>query len=49
MTKLHFEIDVRAPREQVFTPITDPRACDTWLPGSTPFHGTTTISDGPSA
>ncbi|MFZ0872744.1 MAG: SRPBCC family protein [Rhodanobacter sp.] len=47
MTKLHFETDVRAPLEQVFTLITDLRAYDTWLPGSTAFHGTTTISDGP--
>ena len=47
MTKLHFEIDVRAPPEQVFALITNLRAYDTWLPGSTAFHGTTTISDGP--
>lgn len=47
MTKLHFEIDVRAPLEHVFTLITDLRAYDTWLPGSMAFHGTTTISDGP--
>src|SRR5580698_9760432 len=47
MPKLNFEIDVRAPMEQVFTLITDLRAYDTWLPGSTAFHGTTTISDGP--
>jgi uncharacterized protein YndB with AHSA1/START domain len=47
MPKLNFEIDVRAPLEQVFTLITDLRAYDTWLPGSTAFHGTTTISDGP--
>jgi uncharacterized protein YndB with AHSA1/START domain len=47
MAKLDFEIDVRAPLEQVFNLITDLRAYDTWLPGSTAFHGTTTISDGP--
>jgi uncharacterized protein YndB with AHSA1/START domain len=47
MAKLNFEIDVRAPLEQVFTLITDLRAYDTWLPGSTAFHGTTTVSDGP--
>ena len=47
MTKLHFEIDVRAPLEQVFALITNLRTYDTWLPGSTAFHGTTTISDGP--
>ena len=47
MTRLHFEIDVRAPLEQVFALITDLRAYDTWLPGSTAFHGTTSISDGP--
>jgi uncharacterized protein YndB with AHSA1/START domain len=47
MTKLHFEIDIRAPREQVFTLITGLRTYDTWLPGSTAFHGTTTISDDP--
>jgi uncharacterized protein YndB with AHSA1/START domain len=47
MAKLRFEIDVRAPLEQVFALITNLRAYDTWLAGSTAFHGTTTISDGP--
>ncbi|MBB6185892.1 SRPBCC family protein [Rhodanobacter sp. MP7CTX1] len=47
MTELHFEIDVRAPLEQVFALVTNLRAYDTWLPGSTAFHGTTTISNGP--
>jgi len=47
MTKLNFEIDIRAPLEQVFTLIAELRAYDTWLPGSTAFHGTTTISEGP--
>src|SRR5476649_1368888 len=47
MTELHFEIDVRAPLEQVFALVTNLRAYDTWLPGSAAFHGTTTISNGP--
>ncbi len=47
MIELRFERDIHATAERVFTLLVNLRAYDRWLPRSTAFHGTTSISGGP--
>lgn len=49
MVELRFEADIGASAERVFSLLADLRDYDRWLPRSTAFHGTTSISDGPIA
>ncbi len=47
MVELRFETDVGASADDVFSLLADLRGYDPWLPRSSAFHGTSTISDGP--
>lgn len=47
--ELRFEADIRASADRVFSLLVELRDYDRWLPPSTAFHGTSTISDGPIA
>ena len=47
MVELRFETDVGASADDVFSLLADLRGYDRWLPRSSAFHGTSTISDGP--
>jgi uncharacterized protein YndB with AHSA1/START domain len=47
MIELHWETDIRATPERVFSLLADLRDYDRWLPGSSAFRGTHRISDGP--
>jgi uncharacterized protein YndB with AHSA1/START domain len=49
MVELKFEADIRASAERVFSLLADLRDYDRWLPRSSAFHGTVTISEGPIA
>jgi uncharacterized protein YndB with AHSA1/START domain len=49
MVELIFEADIRASAERVFSLLADLRDYDSWLPASSAFHGTVTISEGPIA
>ncbi|MEI9925837.1 MAG: SRPBCC family protein [Bradyrhizobium sp.] len=49
MVELKFETDILASAERVFSLLADLRDYDRWLPRSSAFHGTVTISDGPIA
>jgi uncharacterized protein YndB with AHSA1/START domain len=45
--ELSFEADIQASAERVFSLLADLRHYAEWLPGSSAFHGTTEISEGP--
>jgi uncharacterized protein YndB with AHSA1/START domain len=49
MVDLKFEADIRASANRVFSLLAELRDYDRWLPGSSAFHGTVTISEGPIA
>jgi uncharacterized protein YndB with AHSA1/START domain len=49
MVELKFEADIHASAERVFSLLADLRDYDRWLPRSSAFHGTVTISEGPIA
>jgi uncharacterized protein YndB with AHSA1/START domain len=49
MVELKFEAEIRASAERVFSLLADLRDYDRWLPRSSAFHGTATISEGPIA
>jgi uncharacterized protein YndB with AHSA1/START domain len=49
MVDLKFEADIRASANRVFSLLADLRDYDRWLPRSSAFHGTVTISEGPIA
>jgi uncharacterized protein YndB with AHSA1/START domain len=49
MIELTFEADIRASAGRVFSLLADLRDFDRWLPRSSAFHGTATISEGPIA
>jgi uncharacterized protein YndB with AHSA1/START domain len=45
--ELRWETDINASADRVFSVLADLRDYDRWLPRSTAFNGTTTISEGP--
>jgi uncharacterized protein YndB with AHSA1/START domain len=47
MIELHWETDIHATPERVFSLLADLRDYDRWLPNSSAFRGTHRISDGP--
>jgi uncharacterized protein YndB with AHSA1/START domain len=47
MIELHWESDIRAAAERVFSLLAELRDYDRWLPGSSAFRGTHRISEGP--
>jgi len=47
MIELKFETEIRASAERAFSLLADLRDYDRWLPRSSAFHGTVTISEGP--
>jgi len=47
MIALHWETAIRACAERVFALLADLRDYDRWLPGSSAFRGTSSISAGP--
>lgn len=47
MIELHFEADIAASAERVFSLLAELRDYDRWLPGSQAFRGTHRISEGP--
>jgi uncharacterized protein YndB with AHSA1/START domain len=47
MIELHWETDIRATAERVFSLLAELRDYDRWLPGSSAFRGTHRISEGP--
>src|SRR5271154_3342703 len=47
MIELHWEADIRASAERVFSLLAELRDYDRWLPRSSAFNGTNAISDGP--
>ena len=47
MIELHWDIDIRAAPERVFSLLAELRDYDRWLPGSSAFRGTHRISEGP--
>jgi uncharacterized protein YndB with AHSA1/START domain len=49
MVELKFEAEIGASAERVFSLLADLRDYDRWLPRSSAFHGTVTISEGPIA
>ena len=49
MVELKFEAEIRASAGRVFSLLADLRDYDRWLPKSSAFHGTVTISEGPIA
>lgn len=49
MVELKFEAEIRASAERVFSLLAELRDYDRWLPGSSAFHGTVSISEGPIA
>jgi uncharacterized protein YndB with AHSA1/START domain len=49
VVELEFEAEIRASAERVFSLLADLRDYDRWLPGSSAFHGTVAISEGPIA
>jgi uncharacterized protein YndB with AHSA1/START domain len=49
MVELKFEAEIRASAERVFSLLADLRDYDRWLPSSSAFHGTVSISEGPIA
>ena len=49
MIELRWECDIRASAERVFALLVDLRDYGRWLPRSSAYKGTTTISDGPIA
>jgi uncharacterized protein YndB with AHSA1/START domain len=49
MVELKFEADIGASVERVFSLLADLRDYERWLPASSAFHGTLTISEGPIA
>jgi uncharacterized protein YndB with AHSA1/START domain len=48
-TDLRFEAEIGASAERVYSLLADLRDYDRWLPNSSAFHGTVTISEGPIA
>jgi uncharacterized protein YndB with AHSA1/START domain len=47
MIELRFERDIHATAERIFALLVNLPDYDRWLPRSTAFHGTTSISEGP--
>ena len=47
MIALHWDTEIRAGAERVFALLAELRDYDRWLPGSSAFHGTSSISAGP--
>ena len=47
MIALHWETEIRGSAERIFALLADLRGYDRWLPGSSAFRGTNSISAGP--
>jgi uncharacterized protein YndB with AHSA1/START domain len=49
VVELKFEAEIRSSAERVFSLLAELRDYNRWLPGSSAFHGTVSISEGPIA